>query len=338
MRDVVLFVLAAEHASAAAVNVHSFEELLLSIHALELDIGVTAGGRIVLLVLRACFQDVLRLPLNLLDLLLYLHDFLLEVDISAIVLRLPILGVAHFSALCLLALQGLECFIKLLLSDKQLAHLFHEAQVAEVCEAELHVPDVVLIQINLARVGVGQLYRLLRVDVLGPGVEHGWQVLQFLRVRICSHHNSEVSRDDSARVDFPLSGQLDPVEGQERAPEIKSDQKVEQDDNDSNHVLCDLDLILKEEDARGGALCHDDVLPVGGSCLGQRAAIIKARLIKLELAGLLALALGLETVDKLNLLGLGEVVDVALAGVVVPLDAVHVRRVCHLRAVNLVKC
>jgi len=55
--DSVLLFFAAEHAPAAAVDVHCLEELLLSIHALELNVSIAAVSWVVLLVLIAVFQN-----------------------------------------------------------------------------------------------------------------------------------------------------------------------------------------------------------------------------------------------------------------------------------------
>ena len=68
MSDLLILLLATHAKSFAAVNIHGLEELFLAIHALELDISVTAGSRIVFFVLVASFKNFLRLLLQLLDL------------------------------------------------------------------------------------------------------------------------------------------------------------------------------------------------------------------------------------------------------------------------------
>ena len=50
-----MFILAADYATAATADVHSFQEFILSVHTLELYIGVTAGGRIIFFVIISFF-------------------------------------------------------------------------------------------------------------------------------------------------------------------------------------------------------------------------------------------------------------------------------------------
>ncbi len=64
----VLLLLAYQNASLAFVDVHSFEEFRLCIHALELDVRIAARGRIVELVLITILQNLLRLDLLFPDL------------------------------------------------------------------------------------------------------------------------------------------------------------------------------------------------------------------------------------------------------------------------------
>ena len=66
----ILLLLANQNASLALIDVHSFKEFCLCIHALELDVRVAARCRIVDFVLSAILQNLLRLDLLLPDLFL----------------------------------------------------------------------------------------------------------------------------------------------------------------------------------------------------------------------------------------------------------------------------
>ena len=75
MGDFLILFLAVHDTSSAAVNIHGLKELLLAVHALELNVSVTAGRGVVLFVLVASLENLLRLLLDLLDLLLDFSDF-----------------------------------------------------------------------------------------------------------------------------------------------------------------------------------------------------------------------------------------------------------------------
>ena len=157
MLDRVVLLLAAEDAALAAVDIHGFEELFFAVHRLELDVGVPARGRVVFLVLIASLQDVLSLPLQVLDLLLSLLNG-----------RFGLVG----------GLLILDCLVKLLLLNQKLSHLFHVLQVAEVGQAELHVPHIVLVFVNFTSVRVQQFHSFLGAHIFNPCVVDARQVIK----------------------------------------------------------------------------------------------------------------------------------------------------------------
>ena len=145
MGDFVLALLAAHAAAFARADVHGIEELLLAVHALELDEGVGSTCRVGLLVLVALLEDNLCLSLQLFDLVLDLLNrcfFLVPFCIA-------------FLALLLLYLQELDLLVQLLLLDQVLAHLLHVVHVAKVSQAKLDVPHIVLVLVDLFSLRVG---------------------------------------------------------------------------------------------------------------------------------------------------------------------------------------
>ena len=133
MRKFLILFLAAHDTASAAVDVHGLEELLLAIHALELHVSVTAGRGVVLFVLVARLENLLRLLLYFLDLLLDFGDF----------------GVTLVC--CTLSFCNLlQALVQLLLIHEQLAHTLHILEIAKIGQAKANVPDIVLVNVYVA--------------------------------------------------------------------------------------------------------------------------------------------------------------------------------------------
>ena len=136
MSKFLILFLAAHDTTSAAVDVHGLEELLLAIHALELYVCVTAGRGVVLFVLVARLENLLRLLLYILDLLLDFGDF----------------GV---TLVCTLSFCNLlQALVQLLLIDEQLAHSLHILEIAKIGQAKANVPDIVLVNVYVASVWI----------------------------------------------------------------------------------------------------------------------------------------------------------------------------------------
>ena len=74
MSDHIILLAAFHDAALAAIDIHSFNELLLSVHTLELDICISAGGGIVRLVLVTILKHLFGCHLDSLNLLFLLLD------------------------------------------------------------------------------------------------------------------------------------------------------------------------------------------------------------------------------------------------------------------------
>jgi len=73
--DCFLLSLAADYASTTTADIHSFQEFRLSIHALELNIRVTARSRIIFLVIISFLENAFSFDLQPLNLTLQLRYF-----------------------------------------------------------------------------------------------------------------------------------------------------------------------------------------------------------------------------------------------------------------------
>ena len=117
MSNSILLALTAHDASSAAIDVHTFQEFLLTIHALKLDIDIAGHGRICLFVMIALFKNLFSFDLQFLDLFLGFVNF--SIYVFALLLETVVL---------------FDCLVKLLLFDEQFAHLLHVFEVAHVSE------------------------------------------------------------------------------------------------------------------------------------------------------------------------------------------------------------
>lgn len=232
MSDFIILLLAAHDASSAAVNVHGLEELFLAVHALELNVSVTAGRGVVLFVLVARLEDQLRLTLDLLDLLLDFDDF-------GVTIRDCTLGFLNL----------LQALVQLLLVHEQLAHSPHILEIAKIGQAKANVPDIVLVDVYVASDWVIILSYFTRADILGPGVVDSRQVFEGLDVRFLSHHDRVVIRLHRALVDLRLRRRLERLETEHGAPEDENDDQVEENHDEPDQTLRHLPICVPNRDA-----------------------------------------------------------------------------------------
>lgn len=199
MLDLVFLLLASQTAPLAAADVHRIHELLLAVHALELNVRVPCLGLLSLL------RDVLgdeRLGL-VFDLLKLFLDFS---DLSS---WLRLFGIEHSQSL-----------VELFLLIEDFTHLAHVLEVARVAQCHVHIPDIVLILVLEARVWIDEFFAgLLRVDVLHPSVEHTRQVINRLLVRLDIQLHCVVFRLNDVAIDLGFRDVLELFHGEKRAPE-----------------------------------------------------------------------------------------------------------------------
>ena len=77
------------------------------------------------------------------------------------------------------------------------------------------------------------------------------------------HHDCVIKRRHRACIDFRFGGALQGFETEHGAPENENYDKIEENDDQTDQVLGHLQFCISDRDARRGALCEHDILPVG---------------------------------------------------------------------------
>jgi len=109
--DLILSTLAAHNAATALADIHGFQELLLSVHALELHVGVTATCGVVRLVILSFGEDFFGLALRLPDHGFQCIDVSLNLEVRRVTGWLSPSIVASLSNLLLIANQSAHALI-----------------------------------------------------------------------------------------------------------------------------------------------------------------------------------------------------------------------------------
>ena len=81
-------------------------------------------------------------------------------------------------------------------------------------------------------------------------------------MRILGDNNREVGSDHSIAINLDFLHNLEALKAEHGAPEDQSDNQVKEDNNHSNQLLRNLNVLAANINAGGGARGQDEVLPV----------------------------------------------------------------------------
>ena len=218
----VLLLLAYQNASLAFIDVHSFEEFCLAIHALELNVSIAARSRIVELVLIAILKNLFRLDLLLPDFFFYRIFFASRSS------RLLQLG---------------QFLVKFFLLDQKGSHSFHVVEITKISHAELYIPNEILVFINFASDWIRHIVLIRgRANVLCPSVVNSGQVFNIFNMWFLANDACKIIRCYIKPFHFVFLRNLQFFQREHRAPENECHYQVAQDDNDADEILRHLDL------------------------------------------------------------------------------------------------